>query len=613
MATEQNGDAGGARSAANLRSCYSDLRVGLRMLGRTGPCTGERKSVAPALDRVINWANAAKANRIVELLKDGMIDGVFSASSMVKRTARGRGEKRSREEKDGDDEKEKNAQREEDLMEEDEEVNESIFGEADEDQPKKKQAGGHAGAQGCSRRSSQQTEHERTKARMDNFLKHALPGYKASAEKGDASLFSLRERAKSKSRRMVVPDPVTGELRSVSVPRMTKDEFLAQSMEMMDGMEVSVHFEYRKYVQWVMKLTERYAWADVYDFDAEVREDYAAGRVKSWCPNELGHRFQYQFVPMLGSGGEGSHQKSGKKSERDEKKKGTTGICEFFQKKDGCKKGKDCGWIHICKGCKSSDHGRWAQAAWGLPGAEEVVRGMATGFSWEQAEPDNFFAVDNYVPPEAMAKVTRKLQEEENAGRMSYSFMAKIDLKSAYKFVGVAAHLFRMQASKFEEVVTVNTRFPLGLRAAPGLFSDITHLMQKMLQRTGIPGVVVYLDDFLLVADTEADCQRGFKYLLELVEYLGFEGAPEKVEAPRQDIIFLGVHLQSNQFGLGVVSMSIDEDRVQRVASACRAMAALPKVRVKDAERIVGQLMFCARVVYGAKMFLRLWCSTGDL
>ncbi|KAK3285193.1 hypothetical protein CYMTET_7185 [Cymbomonas tetramitiformis] len=435
----------------------------------------------------MNWANAAKATWIVELLKDGMSDGAFSPSSMVEGAvveatlaplyrqraefvtdlcgalegcvevlvtdfgfelpeipqvsvntrSRGSG-KRSREEEDGENEKEKNAQRKEDLIEEEADVDESIFGEVVEEQAKKKQAGGRAGVQPAELATDREL-----KARMDSFLKQALPGYKASAEK------------------------------------------------------------------------------DVYDFDAEVREDYAAGRVKSWCPIELGHRFQYQFVPMLSSGGEGSHQKNGKISEKE--KKGTEpeeepgeGMAEPKERKVESPVRKVrrswsanflslftvVGVSLVSYGIEEADHlkymenvqevgavvspltmlaERWAQAAWGLPGAEEVVRGVATGFSWEQAEPDSFFTVYKYVPPESMAKVAKKLQQGGGGCRQD---------------------------------------------------------------------------------DTEADCQRGFEYLLELVEYLGFEVAPEKVEGPRQDIVFLGVRLQSNQSGLGVVSMSIDENRV---------------------------------------------------
>ncbi|KAK3238870.1 hypothetical protein CYMTET_51164 [Cymbomonas tetramitiformis] len=147
--------------------------------------------------------------------------------------------------------------------------------------------------------------------------------------------------------------------------------------------------------------------------------------------------------------------------------------------------------------------------------------------------------------------------------------MAKIDLKSAYRFMGIAAPLWRFLASEFGGVLRIDTRFPFGVKAAPGLFHDITQLVKLMMQQRGFPGIVVYLDDFILVADSEEDCQRGFEMLLELVEYLGFdEVAPEKVESPRQDLVFLGIRLQSNYSGLGIVTMSVEESRVQKVALA---------------------------------------------
>eukprot|EP00854_Cymbomonas_tetramitiformis_P034429 gene34429-biopygen29549 len=494
---------------------------------------------------------------------------------------------------------------------------------------------------------------EALKRRVDAWLGARVSGYEPA--KGENSEFALRERASVKLRRKVVADPVTGEMKSVAVPRLSKDQFLEQNFEMVEKIsDLKERALFRKYIGWILTLTEKFSWADVYDFDAQVRDDFAQGRVTSWDPVPLAFRFQYSFADSLGDAQKrltddrGSKKSNPRDSKTREKKR--DGVCDFFQSARGCKKGKDCGFVHACRKCKSADHApldldltaakvrgdgkakkerkwsakflamftavgvslasygvpeadwlqyqqdvvavgarvsplteradRWAQAAWGLPGAEEVVRGVATGFRWQQEQPAEFFEVENYVPLEHQDKVRRKLQEEEDAGRM-------------------------FLVSKFDGVVRMDTRFPFGVKAAPGLFSDVTVLISRMLQSRGFPGVVVYLDDFLLVADSEAACQQGFELLLELVEFLGFEVAPEKVESPRQDIVFLGVRLQSNQSGLGVVAMSIDESRVQRVAAECRHVAGLQKVRVKEVERLVGQLMFCARVVYGAKMFLR--------
>ncbi len=50
--------------------------------------------------------------------------------------------------------------------------------------------------------------------------------------------------------------------------------------------------------------------------------------------------------------------------------------------------------------------------------------------------------------------------------------------------------------SKFVDVVRMDTSCPFGIKAAPGLFSDVTVLISRMLQSRGFPGVVVYLNVF---------------------------------------------------------------------------------------------------------------------
>ncbi|KAK3256965.1 hypothetical protein CYMTET_33924 [Cymbomonas tetramitiformis] len=100
---------------------------------------------------------------------------------------------------------------------------------------------------------------------------------------------------------------------------------------------------------------------------------------------------------------------------------------------------------------------RWAQAAWELPGAEAVVRGIATGFSWQQAEPEEFFRVENYVPPEHEEKVEMKLQEEEAAGRMVRTDVESVPGVSALGIV------LRVVDGKVKERIVHDLSRPVGL------------------------------------------------------------------------------------------------------------------------------------------------------
>ncbi|KAK3279044.1 hypothetical protein CYMTET_13053 [Cymbomonas tetramitiformis] len=194
---------------------------------------------------------------------------------------------------------------------------------------------------------------------MDAYLASIIPGYAPAAEKGGLSVFRLRERPSAKLRKTVVADPATGEMKSVSIPRLTKDQFLEQNMEMLEMLETKKErAQFRQYVAWIMKLADRHSWTEVYDFDAQVRSDIEDGRLDSWDPIRLGHRFQYEYVPAQREAQSLLEERTRDKGHKGVEKGKKDGICDFFQKKEGCKKGKDCGFIHVCRGCKSPEHGQ---------------------------------------------------------------------------------------------------------------------------------------------------------------------------------------------------------------------------------------------------------------
>eukprot|EP00854_Cymbomonas_tetramitiformis_P005765 gene5764-biopygen5785 len=455
-------------------------------------------AVAPALDRCVHFFEAADLQSAVEMLNFGLALGGFTPAvrdgrgkvtekAILKPPARERPafvaalveaaeqcmevlvtrlkfklpevpQQSAPEYRTSD----KRAREDNDENEEEEQADDAVFEEVEEIAtvpPVNKKGKGSAGVS-----PDDLAWDEELKRRMDAFLMQKVPGYVPATGKGDASYLALREMPCAKLRKHIVADPISGEMKSVAVPRLPKDQFLAQNMKMVERFEDETEREhFLNYISWI------------------------------------------------------------------------------------------------------------AQAAWGLPGADAVVRGVATGFAWQQAEPTEFFRVENYVPPEHEEKVALKLQEEEDAGRMvrtdawsvpgisalgivlrvvdgkvkerivhdlsrpvglsvndncvidkrrfqsvetafglmqPYSYMAKIDLKSAYRFVWIAAPLFRFLASEFKDVLRIDTGFPFGAKAAPGLFSDITQLVRLMMQQRGFPGIVVYLDDFILVADTEEACQQ---------------------------------------------------------------------------------------------------------
>eukprot|EP00854_Cymbomonas_tetramitiformis_P001631 gene1631-biopygen1496 len=636
-----------------MKSAYSDLRLVTRILAMGHGVEKKCDGMAPGLDRCLRFFEAADLQSAVEMLTFGLLPGGFTPAV---RNGRGKVTEKAIVKPPATEQTAFVAA----LVEAAEQCVEVLVGELGFKLPEVPQ------------QSASEYRTSDKRAREDDDENE-------EEEQADAGLFEGAEEVATG------PKPANKKGKGgagISPDDLARDELKRQ----MDA--------------FLMQKVPGYAPAtgkDLYDFDTQVRDDFIAGRLKSWDPIQLGFRFQYSFPETLGEASrrllddKGSRGAKGTRDHRDKGAKGKTdrkdGVCDFFQlargsvveeekeevqrpvppvlqelaggKGETARTGKvrkpertwsakflamltAVGVSLASYGVPEAEHqrymrdveavgamvsplterkDRWAQAAWGLPGAEAVVRGIATGFEWQLAESTEFFHVENYVPPQHEEEVAMKLQEEEDAGRMvrtdagsvpgisalgivlrvvdgkvkerivhdlsrpvglsmndncaidkrrfqtvetafglmrSYSYMAKIDLKSAYRFVGIATRLFRFLASEFRDVLKIDTRFPFGAKVAPGLFSDITQLVQLMMQQRGFPGVVVYLDDFILITDTEEACQQGFEMLIELVEYLGFEVAPEKVESPWQDIVFLGVRLQSNQSGLGVVAMRYD-------------------------------------------------------
>ncbi|KAK3250375.1 hypothetical protein CYMTET_40233 [Cymbomonas tetramitiformis] len=169
-------------------------------------------------------------------------------------------------------------------------------------------------------------------------------GEAAEEEQVDEDLFGKDEEDAEKARKLK---------KSVAVPRLSKDQFLEQNFEMVEKIsDLKERALFRKYISWILTLTEKFSWVDVYDFDAQVRNDFALGRVTTWDPVPFAFRFQYSFADSLGEAQKRrTDDRGGKKSNpRDSKTrdKKRDGVCDSFQTARGCKKGKDCGFVHAC-------------------------------------------------------------------------------------------------------------------------------------------------------------------------------------------------------------------------------------------------------------------------
>ncbi|KAK3254055.1 hypothetical protein CYMTET_36717 [Cymbomonas tetramitiformis] len=110
-------------------------------------------------------------------------------------------------------------------------------------------------------------------------------------------------------------------------------------------------------------------------------------------------------------------------------------------------------------------------------------------------------------------------------------FMVKVDLEGAYRSLPVASQYWKAQCFGWNNVRYMDTRSPFSNRALPGIFMRYTRAIVGWMHAQGVP-CVGYLDDFFMVARTEAEAQEFMDLLIEFVLMLDFKVNRAKCESP---------------------------------------------------------------------------------
>ena len=201
--------------------------------------------------------------------------------------------------------------------------------------------------------------------------------------------------------------------------------------------------------------------------------------------------------------------------------------------------------------------------------------------------------------------------EDAQAEMKPHAYMAKVDIKSAFRTVGVHPEHWHLLGFKYtprggaSERYFVDTRCPFGLKCSPEIFCRLSTAVRAMLTRRGIKAVVVYVDDFLILADTEAECARALAVLLELLPRLGFTVSEKKTVQPTQRIIFLGLQLATNEDGAGKMTVTVPEPKLRRAEETALQLHGRSEISLKQLEQAVGFFNHIAQAVYSARCFYR--------
>jgi hypothetical protein len=186
------------------------------------------------------------------------------------------------------------------------------------------------------------------------------------------------------------------------------------------------------------------------------------------------------------------------------------------------------------------------------------------------------------------------------------AYMAKVDLKSAYRSVKVhpsnwpACGLKWTFEGKTSPTYMVDTALPFGSRRAPGHFHKLTQAVRRMMARKGYQGIVAYLDDFLIVERSQERCLQAQNSLILLLRELGFSIAWNKVEGPTKSLVFLGVNIDSVKGCL-----ELPPEKLAEFHTLVKETRLKKRISLKQLQVLAGKVNWTAMVVHGGRIYLR--------
>ena len=185
------------------------------------------------------------------------------------------------------------------------------------------------------------------------------------------------------------------------------------------------------------------------------------------------------------------------------------------------------------------------------------------------------------------------------------AYMAKIDLKSAYRSVGVHPSCFPGTGLKWKfkgdthDTYIIDKCLPFGAKLSPGIFHRLTQAVRRMMLRRGYR-IVVYLDDFLIIENSRERCLQAQQCLIQLLRMLGFSIAWEKVEGPTQVLTFLGVQINTVDDLL-----VLPEEKVREFEILVNEVLMCKRISLKKLQSLAGKLNWASSVVRGGRTYLR--------
>ena len=189
------------------------------------------------------------------------------------------------------------------------------------------------------------------------------------------------------------------------------------------------------------------------------------------------------------------------------------------------------------------------------------------------------------------------------------TFLAKIDIKSAFRLLPVHPADRHLLSMRWDQRIFIDTCLPFRLRSAPKLFNVLADLLSWILEQHHVSPILHYLDDFLTMSHHQSTCASNLTVIKDICSLLGVPLALEKIEGPTHRLTFLGITLDT-------ISMQahLPEDKLKRIRHQVAAWLSRKKATKREILSLVGLLQHATKVVTPGRTFIsRMYSAAARL
>ena len=190
----------------------------------------------------------------------------------------------------------------------------------------------------------------------------------------------------------------------------------------------------------------------------------------------------------------------------------------------------------------------------------------------------------------------------------SQEWTVSIDIRDAHLHVPMQQAVRKYLRFVVNKKVYQFTCLPFGLATSPREFTKLLRPVVSLLRQQGVK-LQVYLDDWLIRADTPEQAQLHAQTTIKVLQFLGWIINLEKSDlTPSQDFQFIGMQFNARRFTVA----PLPKMRV-KVQSVHQHWMANLNITARDLHRLLGMLVFMASLVRRGRLRLcpvQWWAAT---